>query len=511
MFYLDDSIDITVDSLTITASTVYVYEVRQYVNYDWSTIFVGRCWLTSGDTSHEFHINEILANVRDDQGLLYKGPYPSLNTTNLISAFNVRINLGTEATPVWKSASNGQYVMLAYRYPNRKEALEKSFNFKTQMGDTYVQNMLQGSLLPRVPFTLTDNFDYEGMWNFNINRSPSYYVKADGIAGVIKPFTPPSVKGTTLYKESLHHMFQAATTVSSDDPKLALYYNLPSTTGDVWTDEDTETATYGDEGITKIQEDLMLTQPVWLGIYAGSDEGQMLMGLTSEALWRTTSQHYSAQQVVNFDNFPEDERVISILLEAGGSSYSLYELSNDTLLTGQKTVKFIFDYQYEPTQALAQCGLMSNIQIQITSQSQTVKVFDIASIDVSCARAKYYLQWQDRYGGIQSQPFDKVSEYSEGVSTESIKNYKDEKRYITTQITPRWKINTGWLDETVYPYYESIFTSPYLRLYDFNEDKSYVVNITDTEYVEKTFTNNQRKLFNLTLNLENNKIQNITH
>jgi len=35
----------------------------------------------------------------------------------------------------------------------------------------------------------------------------------------------------------------------------------------------------------------------------------------------------------------------------------------------------------------------------------------------------------------------------------------------------KYTINTGWLDEWKFPYYESIFVSPTLYLYDVKNDK----------------------------------------
>ena len=43
---------------------------------------------------------------------------------------------------------------------------------------------------------------------------------------------------------------------------------------------------------------------------------------------------------------------------------------------------------------------------------------------------------------------------------------------------PKWKLNTKWLNKEVYPFYESIFVSPYLQLYDAKEDKLYNVLVS---------------------------------
>jgi hypothetical protein len=55
--------------------------------------------------------------------------------------------------------------------------------------------------------------------------------------------------------------------------------------------------------------------------------------------------------------------------------------------------------------------------------------------------------------------------------------------------------------------YESIFTSPYLLLYDTETDRSWNVILTDSEYKEKSF-NTEKTLFNLEINVEANTKQN---
>lgn len=133
---------------------------------------------------------------------------------------------------------------------------------------------------------------------------------------------------------------------------------------------------------------------------------------------------------------------------------------------------------------------------------------EVAKVD-NCP-SQYYLMWQDRAGSFQSQPFDKVSTYSETFDREYITNYKGVKRPTTITNSPKIKIQTGYIDEDIYPYYESIFTSPYLLLYDTKEDKSYLVNVTG-DYTEKTFKNQGRQMFNIQLDLEFAKKQNMIY
>lgn len=153
----------------------------------------------------------------------------------------------------------------------------------------------------------------------------------------------------------------------------------------------------------------------------------------------------------------------------------------------------------------------TNSQIKINNYvgytDYNIRQVRLAKIDECPSR--YYLQWRDRYMGMQMQPFAKTETYSENFSKSEIKNYSDVRKSSKVDITSKWKVNTGWVKEEDYPYYESIFCSPYIRLYDTNEDQVYDVLVTDSEYTEKTFNNQGGQLFNLQLNLELNQNQNI--
>ena len=146
-------------------------------------------------------------------------------------------------------------------------------------------------------------------------------------------------------------------------------------------------------------------------------------------------------------------------------------------------------------------------QLELSGVSDSgLKFVAVAGVFDGCP-AKYYLQWQDRLGSVQSQPFDGTDTVSFEYEIDNITNSFGEKRILNNTQSIKWKINTGWIDEKLYPFYESLFVSPYLRLYDSVNDISYQVLVTDKEFTEKTFQNNSHQMFNLTLNLELNKSQ----
>lgn len=126
-------------------------------------------------------------------------------------------------------------------------------------------------------------------------------------------------------------------------------------------------------------------------------------------------------------------------------------------------------------------------------------------------KSRYFLKWRDRYGMSQIQPFKGTYLYSENISRNKIINYKNTSKLVDSTNQGKWMINTDWISQDLYPFYESIFVSPWLQLYDAKEDKLYNVILSNTEYDEKTFNNQNRQLFNLQLEVELDTTQNIIY
>ena len=154
-------------------------------------------------------------------------------------------------------------------------------------------------------------------------------------------------------------------------------------------------------------------------------------------------------------------------------------------ITGTPHFSIVMDEKQEPDEYIGKC---------------TIAVLD------SCY-SRYYLAWMDRFGDVQSQAFDGKIEYTEDFERNEVKDYKLRRRIIHNELQPKWKLNTKWLKEDIYPMYESIFTSPYLLLYDTETDRSWNVILTDSNYKEKTFKT-EKKLFNLEITVECNQKQN---
>lgn len=150
--------------------------------------------------------------------------------------------------------------------------------------------------------------------------------------------------------------------------------------------------------------------------------------------------------------------------------------------------------------------LMTYFECSIEEEEEG-ELAKIAKID-ECA-AEYYLLWYDRFGGIQCQPFEGKNIYSESIGITEVRNQIGMRRVGSSNINPKWKLISNWITDEEYPIYESMFVSPYVTLYNSKTGALYSVMITDKEYTEKTYRNQNNNLVNLTINVELAKSQKI--
>lgn len=196
------------------------------------------------------------------------------------------------------------------------------------------------------------------------------------------------------------------------------------------------------------------------------------------------------------------------------SSYTGINQSTNYLLFDAKGTTFTQNITGEGLKTLTS-GYYDSKRIGVCGMrydsSENLQFFtytDIATIE-DCP-SKYYLIWMDRTGAYQCQPFSKKSSFNENISNSNLMNNIDEVRPYQKSIENQWTINSDWLTYDEYKAYESIFTSPYLYLYDTELDEGYWVNTSDINWIEKS-KENTKKPFNLQLTLKSNKIQNIIY
>ena len=172
-------------------------------------------------------------------------------------------------------------------------------------------------------------------------------------------------------------------------------------------------------------------------------------------------------------------------------------------LYGTGDIVFSVEPQYTNIIYTSLQQLFSNAVIDTTKGKAQIgpdKNHIFAQIDM--CPAQYYVQWIDRYGTYQCQPFSKISTFSNDYSTTHMMSYDKVKKPIFNQVKSTWNLNSDFIPEDKLPYYESLFVSPKVILYDAKNDMSYNVVLTDTKFVEKTFANQQRRMFNLQITVE---------
>lgn len=154
--------------------------------------------------------------------------------------------------------------------------------------------------------------------------------------------------------------------------------------------------------------------------------------------------------------------------------------------------------------------MVARIKFRDKDLKERCKIAEIDSPQCTELR-RYYLMWQDRFGGFQCQPFEKTSTFQEDLKRHEWATYQNAKRLGGIEVQPKWKLNTGWIKDELYPYYESILISPYIMMIDVVENKTYRVLVNDSNYTEKTFKNQGRQLFNLELTVSEDKPQQILY
>lgn len=459
-------------------------------------IFVGNVYKSTTGYTLSIDITDI---VRNDMWIptedsLYNTLDRFANENKLVNAYYVEI-------PEDDALSEQIQVAKVYPYPHHIAAMQKNVFFDWISATDSASFPLQGRyseggygkyhLIPHYPYISTDN--YRMILASEVGDSLSSYT-AHFSGGLSGSFTVPFVSPTSDITYTLENLYNNAT------PTVV-------------------TSSFG----TPVMPSGMFTIVEFSDGIAIQENEQQLECFCMLVARDTTYPQFFNQRYT--DEFGDG----SVYVDA-----SFYQNRNNLCLVFNYNEDFdssdIDDYDYVPV-TLSNLQIGQTLTFNFTPQgvqagewevhNQSIPIpFDttptlleiagdyVAQIDNCYSR--YYLQWQDRMGGFQSQPFNDKYTYSESFETETLTDYRGRKRLSNVGVTGKFKINTDWLKEDLYPYYESIFTSPVLFLYDTKEDKRYSVLVTDSDYTEKTF-NNQKKLFNLTLNLEINQKQTIVY
>lgn len=144
-----------------------------------------------------------------------------------------------------------------------------------------------------------------------------------------------------------------------------------------------------------------------------------------------------------------------------------------------------------------------------TDYDTYVKVAKIDECDT-----RFYLSWFDRMGGVQMQPFNKGYKRTSQYDTVNKVNQYGEEEKIAITVNDVFELNTGWVNENLLPYYEGLFISPFVSLYEKDEwgiGTHYKCVVENKEFEYKTFKNQGRQLFNLKVTVRISQKENILY
>lgn len=501
------------DDITLSLSTTHLTPgyVTTTIYYESIGVFVGRTLVDEQHSPVDICLNDFIIQNHGRNDFLKLN-----NNGELVSN---SMNSSTEHTSKFEVGQIGNYsvtlydgehisnnnikVVAAYNYPNKDiEPKIIDNDSSSEIGrimqgcDWYVKNedssgRFDNLLVPHLPAKATKKFGL-GLQIYNSGES--------GYPFAIRP--PYGTNEVSLgYAENdsnatfvtLYDLYQNTSINDADDTSIFLKYE--GTSGDEFGDWQegrewfrgnahldsitvlgykdgvvTDLGTH-DEGATfntYVWKYILATNPGWdmEKIREGERNVYTTDWTTSEIARNLTNEYISQYQ---------EEK-----LPRSAQSELQYDY-----ITGTPHFSIVMDEKQEPNEYIGKC---------------TIAVLD------SCY-SRYYLAWMDRFGDVQSQAFDGKIEYTEDFERNEVKDYKLRRRVIHNELQPKWKLNTKWLNEDIYPMYESIYTSPYLLLYDTETDRAWNVILTDSEYKEKTF-NTEKTLFNLEINVEANTKQN---
>ena len=130
-------------------------------------------------------------------------------------------------------------------------------------------------------------------------------------------------------------------------------------------------------------------------------------------------------------------------------------------------------------------------------------------IDSDCSFYETFrLHWLNKLGGWDSYNFRKLSRQNEDIERKQFKkfqnlNYNKYDRLKTnyhTKITDKISLSSDWITDAQAEVFEQLITSPAIYL-ERDTSTFIAINVTDSSYEQKKAVN-ERKLFNLTLDIE---------
>lgn len=480
MKFLNDRILINVSGLRGSDSTcVYTIDVIDGGNSN--TIFIGNVFLASDTTEKTFDITDVVLNYR-----WIPVSKELENTVSRVAQVPLKVKFRLSVTVSQNTTRTGESddVILCYKYPHYiKEMYEYCW-----LDDDALNVELQGrkedgtfELTPRYPLIDTENYHFQVVTNsvdsdiINIKPQDGYTTSFEINEGTV------------------NHTILSLNELLYSDEKIV----LPYTTGardncgtfngvDKWINfppavglsssiqYELYMPTYGNYSKGTLNEGAVLNIPVVI------DDTMEKAILRGEPI------------ILNFVNGTNGMYYANIYLDTKDFKAGFLE---------NKTMNFSIGYVAGNDYSL-RCRIFMN---DIWNPNTCVYVSDEKAAFLDECPAPFYLQWQDRMGSFQSQPFNGKYKFNIEYDKLDTIDYQDRAKLSGVNTTSKWTIYSDYITESLFPYYESIFVSPYLILYDTKNDISYEVKVSGN-WTEKHYREG-RKMIYLELELEEVKKQ----
>ena len=474
-------------------SGVYRYDV----SINGELVFVGNTYLEANENP----IIDVTDIIKNYVGVNRPPFDTAAKKSSVYKSIDVKLYINdtsyTQSSDVFMIYENPQY--------NSKVSTTILDTFVTQ--NIHTMPMLQGwdyganegYLLPTYPAMQSDSFTFDMVCGYqNMPMINQFTINYNN--GLTHQPTYVNIAGNGVYQYSVP-MSTLLRGVSEDititSPVSDYFY--PSAKGWVVTQDDNilkvqnktniaideAVVTYTSRGLAFV-EPITNTSPV-SGVFAGTVTIAFDPAFMPNSIRVELKKSGVRVNIITFTPTQLPSNINSAEATFGVAYNSISEYNNT--VTMQATIN------YTKSATICDATSMDVLTWSPVNSNQRYK-YTIAKFD---NQSRYFLKWKDRYGMPQCQPFGGTTKYSESITKNTITDYKNTKKIIDISNTPKWLLNSKWIKQEYYPFYESIFVSPYLQLYDAKEDKLYNVILTNTEYDEKTFNNQNRQLFNMQL------------
>ena len=516
MKYLDEQIIIRCNNRRTFTTGIYQYYV---LNGNADIIFVGNIYLNAGiDTEYkDINVTDIIRTCKWD-GRNYDYSNPKIFDYYSIEIYPNGTARDGNSVVFW---GNSDEVTFAYRYPNHKQYLSNNLIWdEDDSYEKYIQVPLQGKmykevkddswyikpvengnmLYPHLPYCSSTNFMYPLV--YVANKFDDTY--AFSLDGALRYSTAPVIPADSLYQGdrkkgevyaiSMYDLFRDSVTTQEIGNISILKNNSRTAKG--WVLD-----TFGDNMI-KYYTQGNAYPTLHMGYCNGVINNILLQPIDVVTFdYDAEGAQAGKAQVVSHTVSGNNTREYMYFCW-GNSDYIVISTKNTSFRDSNKSNNVTMTMNFsltEPNILSIHINGMGTTTWYGTGETAMLKIYGDKLATVDMCPSRYYVLWQDRMGGFQVQPFGKTETYSEDIEATEYQDYTNKSYISNVSIQPKWKLNTNWIKQVYYPFYESIMVSPIIKIYDSEEDEVYDVVVEDRTYQEKTHKNAGNKLFNLQL------------